>query len=61
MIALIIKDSKTPYSTSCLGETALEKLILSSDPEDNFKAEKKLCKEFNVTPEQLIKYWVVKD
>ena len=57
MIIILVKGNHS-YST-CLFDSKLEDLITSKTPADEPIIIKKLCKEFDIKPDNIHKYWVI--
>jgi hypothetical protein len=62
MLSIIIKNpsSKSGSYATTLMDKPMEKKILSPDVTED-KAKQKIAKEFNTTPEMIIRYWPVED
>lgn len=59
MIIILIKGISSNLYSTCLFDSKLEDLITSKTPADEPIIIKKLCKEFDIKPDDIYKYWVI--
>jgi hypothetical protein len=61
MISIVVKDTNGTIYSTCLFDKDYEKLILEKKIDNKDKIVRKICKEFNILPANILSYWVSPD